>query len=58
MDPIVLAMIITGIKEGADILLRLQAGDPTAEQQALDWLGVTGTVEDAIANWEASKKPA
>lgn len=60
MNPALIALIpvlIEGIKDGVDIVQRLTEGDTTAEQQALDWLGVSGSVESAIANWKASKPP-
>ena len=48
-------LLVMGVKEGADIIDRLQKGDESAIDQAKDWLGVTDKVEDAIAAWEASK---
>ncbi len=48
-------LLVIGVKEGADIIERLQAGDESAIDQAKDWLGVTDKVSAAIDNWEASK---
>ena len=48
-------LMVSGIKEGAEIVERLTAGDVSAEQAAQDWLGITGKVEEAIAEWEASQ---
>lgn len=47
--------IASSVKDGMDILTRLQSGDEDAIAQAKDWLGVTEEVESAIAAWEASK---
>lgn len=48
-------LIVQGIKDGADLISRIQAGDLTAEEAAKDWLGITGEVEDAIEAWKASE---
>lgn len=48
-------LMVDGVKQGQEIIERLQAGDMNAAEQAADWLGVTGDVERAIGNWEASK---
>jgi hypothetical protein len=40
--------LVRGIKEGADLIERLRSGDMTAEQEVLDWLGVTGKVDAAV----------
>jgi hypothetical protein len=48
-------LVVDGVKEGQEIIERLKAGELDAAQQAADWLGVTGDVEQAIENWEASK---
>lgn len=49
--------IYEGIKDGLDIIERLQKGDQDAVQLAQDWIGVSQSVETAIADWKASLKP-
>lgn len=56
MNPALILALLQGIKDGVDIVERLQNGDQTAEQAAHDWLGVTAKVEAAAENWESSKE--
>lgn len=65
MSPALLALIAelipaiaSGVKDGMDIITRLQAGDEDAIQQAKDWIEVTSEVQSAIDEWEASKTSA
>lgn len=55
MNPQLILTMLQAIKEGVDIVERIQNGDQTAEQAANDWLGVSQRFEDAAKNWEASK---
>lgn len=55
MNPQLILALLQGIKDGVDIVERLQNGDQSAEQAAADWLGVTSKVDAAITNWKDSK---
>jgi hypothetical protein len=55
MNPALILALLQGIKDGVDIVERLQNGDQTAEQAAHDWLGVTAKVEAAAENWDKAK---
>jgi hypothetical protein len=50
--------IVEGITEGADIIKRLTAGDTTAAQQAVDWLGVTTKFQAAVDEWHDEQRRA
>lgn len=57
MNLALISMILSEIPTAVDIIQRLQAGDVGAEEQAKDWLGITGDVDDAITEWKATQPP-